>query len=183
MWPLMAIVSVLVLPTYRACSDDKMESAAEYAAHNATNAFWVLPVFVCAAVLALLTFRAARRKELDVGTRRMGLLSVGLFGGALVAAHAVEWVLLASAAVAFGAAVALTRSARGLKPWQIWEHQLGAYTLLAAATGPTIFLSSDLIRGGFDHLGVGAYVFLAAQLALWVILTPAIVRAHRPSAG
>ena len=189
MWPLMAIAAVLVLPTYRSCGEGKMESAAQYAAHSAFDAFWVLPVFVCAAALGLLTVRAVRRKELDVGTRRMGLLAIGLFGGSLLgfgglmlSSGGFEWPWAAAAGAGVTAAVVLMRSARGRKPWQIWEHQLGAYTLMAAATAPTIFLTGDVLTRNLDNLGVGAFVFLGAQLALWVILAPAIFRAHRPSA-
>ena len=64
-----------------------------------------------------------------------------------------------------------------MRPWQIWEHLLGAFVLLASVSGPTALLVPGLIE--MTGLGPGHYLYCAAMASLWPIVGVAIYRAHR----
>lgn len=183
-WPLSFIAAVFVLPTYSSCSEGLVSPAA-YASRDWYSSSWVVPVFACAAVLALLTARALRRGEVDLGTRRLGLVAVTAFAMATVgfaisvaARHSFEWPWLAAATVATTLAAVLVRQARGMSPWRIWERLLAAYVLIATVTGPTVLLGGDAIKLRFSNFGPGAYLYLASLLALCGILASTLVRAR-----
>lgn len=171
MWPLAVIAAVFFLPTYASC-DGPPKSPAAFADDPFMFAA-IVPVFFAAAVLALLTFRALRRGEPDRRARRLALLSVALVpAGALgttalmTAQNGSEWPWLASAAAGAAAAVFALRRARGQQPWRIWLHLLIAFSAVAAVTMPSIIIGADLVHGDLNHLGPGAYLFLAAQPVL-----------------
>jgi hypothetical protein len=181
--PLGLLAAVFFIPSYRGCADERFQSPAHFASDLGLAA-WIVPVFLCAGLLALLTARALRRGEVDRFTRRTGLAAVAAFalsevaiGVAWTASSASEWPWLATWLGTSATAALLVRGARGLRPWQIWEHLLAGFTVLAAASGPAFFLGGELLRDKCD-LGPGGYVFDAALVALAGIAAVAVVRAH-----
>ena len=179
---------VFVLPTFRACSEDPLHSPAHFATSDLLSAAWIAPPFLIAGLLALLTARALRRKEVDRTTRRIGLVAVaGLGLSALVTGGLYLWPLdgmkgfaLGGLVAALGIAGAMVRNARGRQPWMIWDHLLGAFAIIAAVSGPGAFLAGELLFGSRSLLGPGAYLYLGSIVMLIGVSMRAVLRAgHR----
>ncbi|MDP1922111.1 MAG: hypothetical protein Q8L14_38080 [Myxococcales bacterium] len=176
--PLIIMASVFVLPTYRSCSDEPLHSPAHFAASDLPSALWVAPSFLVAGVLALLTLRALRRKEVDLTTRRLGLVAIGALALCTAATNTLMlWPLeradvlaLSVMTVVMAGAVLLIRRARGAPGWQIWEHLLGAFALVVAVSGPAVFLGHEVFFGSGKFLGPGAYLYVGAALVLLVLM-------------
>ena len=172
--PLIIMASVFVLPTYRSCSDEPLHSPAHFAASDLGSAMWIAPSFLVAGLLALLTVRALRRKEVDLTTRRLGLGAVGVLALCTFATNTLMlWPLeradvlaLSVMTAVMAGAVALLRRARGKPGWQIWEHLLAAFALVVAVSGPAVFLGQEVLFGSGKHLGPGAYLYVGAGLVL-----------------
>lgn len=146
-------------------------------------AAWTVPVYLFAGLFAVLTALALRSGEVSRTLRRVGLVALGLFALTTVAVHTAmvrsdavtPWYWVAGALAATAAAAALVRRARGKSPFQIWDHLLAAFTVLAAVTGPAIYLACALPEGT-RHLGPGGFLFLAAHAALAGVLGWALFR-------
>ena len=185
--PLALMAAVFILPTYRACSDDPLQSPAHFALGDLGSALWIAPSFLVAGLLAFLTARALRKKEVDLTTRRLGLMGLGALGlsalgTALVSLWPMDgmhWVHLAALLGVLTGAGLLVRRARGRPGWQIWEHLLGAFGLTAAVSGPAVFLGAELFFGSRTALGPGAYVYLGSLAALLALTFGAVLRAGR----
>ncbi|MBI3184847.1 MAG: hypothetical protein HYZ28_22135 [Myxococcales bacterium] len=180
--PLTVMAAVFFVPTYRACSDSPLESPLEFAADGLLMAAWVVPVFLFAGVFAAFTAVSLRRGQVDLRARRLGLGALGLFAlstigiGAAMLADGGDWRWLAGALATCVAAGLLVRRARGRLPWQIWEHLLAAFAVLAAAAGPTVLLGGEMLAGSWVHLGPGAWLFIGAELALGIVLCVSLAR-------
>lgn len=183
--PLIIMASVFVLPTYRSCSDEPLHSPAHFAASDLPSALWIAPSFLVAGLLALLTLRALRRKEVDLTTRRLGLLGVGVLALCTAATNTLMlWPLegndllaLSVMTTVFGAAVLLLRRARGTPGWSIWEHLLAAFALVVAVSGPAIFLGEEVLFGSGHSVGPGGYLYVGSVVALLPLtLTAALSR-------
>lgn len=183
--PLIVMASVFVLPTYRACSDEPLHSPAHFAAGDALATAWVAPSFLVAGLLAFLTFRALRKREVDRTTRRLGLLSIaGLaltsLGGVVLTSELINspwpYVFLA---LALPAAVLVLRRARGRPGFQVWERLLAAFSLVAAASGPAVVLAGELLFSDRRHVGPGAWLYVGALASLLLITLGAVLRAPR----
>ena len=179
--PLTVLAAVFFIPTYQGCQETELRSPAHYVL---TEGFWILPVFAFAAVLAALTLRALARGEMDAPTRRLGLAAVvGMaaaqlgFGLSWTFRASFEWPWFAAPLAATAVGAVLVRSARGMRPWQIWEHLLASFVLLAAVSGPTVFLVPALFQGG--HRSPGVWLYSGSLAALVWILGAALVRARR----
>ena len=187
MVPLGVIAAVFVLPTYASCGGE-LHSPAYYASDGLFPAVWIAPVFLFAGLFAALTALALRRGQVDRVSRRLGLAALAALalstvgvGAFLAAESAGSWPWFAAALLATAAAAKLVRRARGMGPWQIWEHLLAAFAVLAAATCPAVMLGGELLSGSLKSLGPGAYLFLGALAALWAVLGTALVRARASS--
>lgn len=181
--PLIIMASVFVLPTYRSCSDEPLHSPAHFAASDLGSAMWIAPSFLVAGLLALLTLRALRRKEVDLTTRRLGLVAIGALALCTAATNTlILWplegadvlVLSVMTAVMAGAVV-LIRRARGKPGWQIWEHLLAAFALVVAVSGPAVFLGQEVFFGSGKYLGPGAYLEVVAVAGLLLVTLSAVV--------
>ncbi len=137
--PLSVIAAVFVLPTYRSCATAPFESPASFATGSVFGALWIAPVFLAAAFFAVLTARALISREVDRRARRLGLGALAVVGLTSITSSTImlgdqNWVdlvlLCGSMAAALGAA-ALVRRARGRTPWEIWEHLLAAFAVVA----------------------------------------------------
>lgn len=183
--PLLVMASVFVLPTYRACSDEPLQSPAQFAADDALTALWVAPSFLVAGFLAFLTFRALRRKEVDLTTRRLGLVSIAgvaltSLGGLVLTTELLNspWPI-ALVAVALAAGALLLRRARGRPGFQVWERLLAAFSLVAATSGPALVLSGALLFDERNHVGPGAWLFVGAAAALLFVTLGAVAQQPR----
>lgn len=183
--PLVVMASVFVLPTYRSCSDEPLRSPAHFAMSDAVSAAWVAPTFLVAGVLALLTFRALRRKEVDLTSRRLALLSItGLaltsLGGVVLTSELTNspWPY-ALVAVVLAGGVLLLRRARGRPGWQVWERLLAAFSLLAAASGPAVVLTGELAFGNRNNVGPGGWLYVGASAVLLLLTTAAVLAQPR----
>lgn len=162
-------------------------SAAQHAAYFG---LWVevVPVFLFAGLFTFLTGFALWRRQVDRGTRRLALASLAAMAlltvGDLLRGRGLGglgWVGLAITLVAAAGAAVLVRRARGLGPWQVWEHLLAAFAVLSAGTFPTVYLGLTLLNGEARVLRPGAYLYLGALVALWALGAVAVVRARRLS--
>lgn len=183
--PLAAMALAFFVPTYRTCSDAPFHAPAHYAGEGLAQAAWISPVYLFAAVFAVLTAVALRQGQVSRALRRLGLAALAAFASVTAGLNAVlvgsgegDWPWLVAALVTALAAAALVRRARGHGPWQIWEHLVGAYAVLAMGTAPAIFLAGDLARGA-THSTVGAFLFVGAHLALTVLIGHALWRARK----
>jgi hypothetical protein len=186
---LVAIAAAFFVPSYRACSDEPLRSAAQFATDGWFEATWIVPVFAFAAAFAAFTALGLKNGVVARLHRKIALGLLGAlalsnlgFGGAATLGDG-EWPWLAAGALTTISAAALVRRARGHDPWQVWEHLLAAFLALAAGTGPTVMLAEDLVLNGGAHLGPGAWLFLGAQLLLLPLLTVSLLRARLSPAG
>lgn len=184
--PLAIMAAAFFIPSYSACADDAPRSAAQFATDGLFEAFWIPPVFIAAGVFAVLTALALRSGHVSRAVRRIGLGTLAVlsactlsFGGIITAGQANEWPWLAGGLASTAVAVALVRRARGRAPFQIWEHLLAAFTVLAMGTAPAIFLTGTLVSGG-AALAVGGYLFVLAHAALAVIVGWALIARRSP---
>jgi hypothetical protein len=180
--PLAVMAAAFFLPSYRACLDDPARSAAQFATDGVFEAFWITPVFAVAAAFAVLTALALRAGDVSRATRRLGLAALAAlsattltFGGIVTAGQVNEWPWLAAGVASTTLAIALVRRARGRAPFQIWEHLLAAFTVLAMGTAPAIFLGGALLSGGAS-LAFGGYLFVLAHAALAAVVGWALLR-------
>ncbi|MDP3233586.1 MAG: hypothetical protein Q8S33_38295 [Myxococcales bacterium] len=176
--PLIIMASVFVLPTYRSCSDEPLHSPAHFAASDLSSAMWVAPSFLVAGLLALLTLRALRRKEVDLTTRRLGLVAIGALAVCSATTNTLMlWPLeradvlaLSVMTAVMAGAVLLIRRARGAPGWRIWEHLLAAFALVVAVSGPAVFLGHEVFFGSGKLLGPGGYLYVGAALVLLFLM-------------
>lgn len=185
--PLLIMASVFVLPTYRACSEDPMQSPAQFAVGDVGAAFWIAPSFLVAGLLAFLTARALKKKEVDVTTRRLGLLAVAvlavsnlvtvIYSGVVLDSTKVAGLLVVPGAVALAAL--LMRRARGRPGFQIWEHLLAAFALVVATAGPALVLSGELLFGNHALVGPGAWLYVGALAVLLPVTLGAVATSRR----
>jgi hypothetical protein len=180
--PLSVIAAVFVLPTYRSCATAPFESPASFATGSVFGALWIAPVFLAAAFFAVLTVRALLSRDVDRSARRLGLGALALVGLTSIASSTfmlgdknwVDLVMLAASLAAAVLAAALVRRARGRTPWEIWEHLLAAFAVVAAGTGPTGVIASNLVMDAGSDLAPGAYLYLGALALLGLIATRAV---------
>jgi hypothetical protein len=188
LFPLTVLAAVFFIPSYSYCGHAP-KSPLGYASEGWLSVAWIVPVFACAAALALLTLRVLARGEPDRASRRLALGSVALFvvaqviiGAGITLDSSREWNLLVFPAIAMFGAAALIRSARGKRPWQIWERVLAAFALMVPTTGPAFYLGGSLLLERGAGLAIGGYLFDAAVLALWAILGVAMFRSREVAA-
>ena len=182
--PLWVMAAAFVLPAYRAC--EAPFSPAEYATHSAFSFAWVTPPFLFAAVFAVLTAVALQRRAATQQVRRLGLLAVGAMAAltltvssiwAIAETHEWPWFLASAAGVA-GAAL-LIRRGRGREPWHIWQHLVAAFAVLAATSGPSVFLAVEGVARP-SNVYWGGWLYLGALVSLLVL--SAVNLARPPSA-
>jgi hypothetical protein len=177
---LSTLAAVFILPTYRACSTDvSYSSPAHFASESVASAVWIAPIFLVALALAVLSVKALASGEVDRTTRRLGLAALGALVASMFVGVAMELsqVLFAVPALLVGGA--MLRHARGRPAWEIWEHLLAVYAILTVGTFPSVVLISDAFTSR-DNLGPGAYVYLAALVALLAVtLTPRLAALRR----
>lgn len=173
------MAATFFLPAIRDCDHDR--SALHYVANGEVGLkLLVLPPFLFAGVFAALTLLALKRREMTRQTRRLGLGALALFAILTLATSPImegggtkslPWIAAACAGVA--GAAALVRTARGRKPWAIWERLLAGFALIAAGCGPTIALV-------IFHDGVlwGGWLYLSSLAALLIITLTRTARAH-----
>jgi hypothetical protein len=174
--PLWVMAAAFVLPAYRACSDDPAHSALQYASDSPFMATWVTPPFLFAGVFAVLTTLALLRGgQVSLRTRRIGLAALGVFAALSLTVSSIwaiqdnfEWPWLAAGIGSVVAAAALVRRARGHEPWRIWQHEVGAFALIGAGAGPSIFLAVDAVTKQ-NHIAWGGWLYLAALASLLVL--------------
>jgi hypothetical protein len=173
--PLIIMASVFVLPSYRSCSEGPLHSPAHFAMDDVGSAAWIAPPFLVAALLAILTARALKKREVDLTTRRLGLfavmaLAVSSLTTAVFSLRVLDSVKTAPfvvvAAGAIGGAVLLMRRAKGRPGFQIWEHVLAAFALVVATAGPALLFGGELFFGNHALLGPGAWLYVGALAAL-----------------
>lgn len=178
------MASVFVLPTYRSCSDSPLHSPAHFAADDLASAAWIAPSFFVAGLLALLTLRALRRKEVDLTSRRLGLVAIGALASCSAVTNTLllwplegtELLAVPVMATFFGGAALLMRRARGKPGWRIWEHLLGAFALVVAVSGPAVFLAQELLFGSGTFVGPGAFLYVGAVVALLLVTLTSLTR-------
>ncbi len=184
--PLGLVAVAFLLPTYRSCTDGAILFPAEFV-RDAASVLLILPVYLCAGALALLTTRALLQRKMDLQTRRLGLGFVLLLVVTNAATLYLAWrgspegmaVALASIILA----VIAIRSARGHPPWRIWDRLLLAFTFSASGSFPPLFLGAECFRGSRDDLGVGAYLLLSSLAALLLVMGNAAARGRSTQAS
>ncbi|MBL8922744.1 MAG: hypothetical protein JNJ54_28100 [Myxococcaceae bacterium] len=178
------MASVFVLPTYRACSDEPLHSPAHFVS-DPVAAAWIAPSFLVAGFLAFLTARALRKKEVDLTTRRLGLLVVaGLAASTLLGSFVTTSLTNSPWPFAFvGAAVAgavlVLRRARGRPGFKVWEHLLAAFAVVVATAGPALVLGGELLFGNRALVGPGGWLYVGALAALLPITLGAVAASRR----
>ena len=99
-----------------------------------------------------------------------------------VFAESYEWPWFAASVLGVGAAALLVRRARGQDPWRIWSHLVAAFAVMAAASGPSIFLATE----GVTHptsVYWGGWLYLASLAALLVLAAVTVTRREKSLRG
>lgn len=182
---LVVMVTAFFVPAARDCADSPFHSPAEYAVMDPVMFAWVAPVFLAAAVMALLTVRVLAARSVERGVRRgalatvaaLGLLNVGATSVFLAVDSFPDGWMLPLAAVGVVLAGALIRNARGKGPLAIWDHLVAAFACTAVTSGPAAFLGVSMMSGQTSNLATGAYLFVGATVLLFAT---SLVRALRP---
>lgn len=172
---LVVMVAAFFVPAARDCSSAPWRSPAEYAVVHPLMFSWIVPVFLGAAAMALLTARVLAARAVERGVRRGALVTVAAVGALNVVGTSLflaadsfpEWSWLVLAALGMVAGGALIRRARGRGPLAIWDHLVAAFACAAVTSGPATYFGLALAGGHSSDLAAGAYLFTGAALVLF----------------
>jgi hypothetical protein len=142
----------------------------------------LVPVYLCAALLALLTAVAVTKRKPGFGLRQLGLLVVALFAcTVLVSATLLPAPYAVASVAATLCAGALLRRANGREAWLVWERLLCCFGVIATCSVPSLLLAKFLAEPTLRRFGCGTYVFFGTLASLLVVLMwPAKKRAVAP---